>query len=128
MEQLLSTAIFLGPMVKDIQLLVNHGVQVYSFEFAYSGSMTLCDLFRLPPMKTFLNIFGRHTGMRLYRKSSLGVCHGDDLFYVFPFGMPGFPKPLKTPNDNKVSNPISIDSLFLLLDTLNNHLYIKFFR
>ena len=77
--------------------------------------MTLCDLFRLPEMKTFLNIFGRHTGMRLYRKSSLGVCHGDDLFYVFPFGMPGFPKPVKTPNDNKVSNPISIDSLFLLL-------------
>ena len=33
----------------------------------------------------------------------LGVCHGDDLFYLFPFGMFGFPKALKTASDKSIS-------------------------
>ena len=96
MEQLFSTAIFDGPMVEDLTLLANHGVQVHCFEFGYKGTMTMSDIFRLSPLKLFLNFFGRYTGLKLYQKSLLGVCHGDDLFYMFPFGVFGFPKALKT--------------------------------
>ncbi len=31
------------------------------------------------------------------------MCHGDDLFYLFPFSMPGFPAPLKTATDHKAA-------------------------
>lgn len=34
-------------------------------------------------------------GAKLYQKK-LGVCHGDDLFYLFPFAMNGFPTALKS--------------------------------
>ena len=36
-------------------------------------------------------------------KPHLGVCHGDDLFYLFPFGVFGFPKTLKTASDKNIS-------------------------
>ena len=92
MEQIFSTSIFHGPMVKDMTLLSDHGVQVYSFDFAYKGTMTFSDLFRLSPIKLFINFFGRHIGIKWFRKPNLGLCHGDDLFYLFPFAMFGFPK------------------------------------
>ena len=103
MEQLFSTAIFDGPMVEDLTLLANHGVQVHCFEFGYKGTMTMSDIFRLSPLKLFLNFFGRYTGLKLYQKPLLGVCHGDDLFYMFPFGVFGFPKALKTASDKSIS-------------------------
>lgn len=102
MEQLFTTAIFHGPMVKDMSLLASKGVKIYAFEFGYQGSMTLADIFRLSPMKLFVNFFGRHIGTNLYQKD-LGVCHGDDLFYIFPFSMFGFPKSLKNRSDKLTS-------------------------
>ena len=36
-------------------------------------------------------------------KPHLGVCHGDDLFYLFPFEVFGFPKTLKTASDKNIS-------------------------
>jgi carboxylesterase type B len=106
MEQLFSTAIFHAPMVKDLDLLIKSGVNVYAFDFGYKGSMTLNEVFRLSPIKLVVNFFGRHVGTRLYQKEDLGVCHGDDMFYIFPFTLAGFPKPLKTPTDRLVSHRI----------------------
>ncbi len=37
-------------------------------------------------------------GLKLFQKQ-LGVCHSDDLFYVFPFSLFVFPRPLKTDLD-----------------------------
>ena len=51
-------------------------------------------------------MLGRHMGLNLYRKRELGTCHGDDIFYLFPMGMPGLPKAIKTPRDLHVSQTI----------------------
>ena len=51
-------------------------------------------------------MLGRHMGLDLYRKRELGTCHGDDIFYLFPMGMPGLPKAIKTPRDLHVSQTI----------------------
>ena len=50
-----------------------------------------------------MNYFGRHVGANFYRKN-LGVCHGDDLLYLFPFVLFAFPKALKTENDKLTSH------------------------
>ena len=102
MEQIFSTAIFHAPLVKDIGLLMAAGVDVYAYEFGYRGSMTLNDVFRLSPIKLVVNFFGRHVGTKLYQKD-LGVCHGDDMFYLFPFTMAGFPKSVKSAADKATS-------------------------
>ena len=105
MEQILSTAIFQAPLSRDVDLLVEQGSTVYQYLFSYQGSMTMVDIFRLPLMKMILNFSGRHLGTKLYQKR-LGVCHGDDLFYLFPFGMSGFPTPLKTESDIQTSRNV----------------------
>ena len=64
--------------------------------------MTLVDIFRLPLMKMLVNFSGRYFGAKLYQRQ-LGVCHGDDLFYLFPFSIAGFPNPLKTEKDKLTS-------------------------
>lgn len=124
MEQLFSTAVFQAPMINDVSLLAANQANVYVFEFAYKGSMTICDVFRLSPMKIFMNYFGRHVGASFYQRN-LGVCHGDDMFYLFPFKFFGFPKTLKTRSDKLTSqrfldfinnfcatgNPGSVDSV-----------------
>jgi hypothetical protein len=45
-----------------------------------------------------MNLSARHFGSKMYQKE-LGACHGDDLLYLFPFAVPGFPKCLKTESD-----------------------------
>ena len=102
MEQLFSTAVFHAPFFKDMRLLSKHGVSIFAYDFAYKGSMTLNDFFRLPLTKLCLNFFGRHVGTTFYQKD-LGVGHGDDLVYLFPFSIFGFPKSLKTRNDQLIS-------------------------
>ena len=53
-----------------------------------------------------LNMGMRHFKVRLFRKPGLGVCHGDDLFYLFPFKMPGFPAALVSETDVRVSKDL----------------------
>ena len=107
LEQLITTAIFHAPWKKDMKLLASHGVEVYCFEFAYQGTMTLADIFRLPPIKMFMNFTGRHLGKNWFQNPNLGVCHGDEMFYYFPFGASGFPPTLKSSNDKSVCESVS---------------------
>lgn len=73
----------------------NHAAEIFEYVFSYEGTMTIADLVRLPGFKLILNMTGRHLGAKIYQKK-LGACHGDDLFYAFPFSFPGFPRTLKT--------------------------------
>ena len=102
MEQLFATAVFQAPMVKDTKLLVDKGAKVFVYDFAYHGSMTLNEVFRLSIGKLFINFFGRHVGAKLYQ-NDLGVGHGDDLFYYFHCSPPGMPKSLKNSDDKQMS-------------------------
>ena len=107
LEQIFTTAIFHAPWVKDMKLLAKHGVQVYCFEFAYKGTMTIADISRLTPMKMFMNFLGRYMGLKWFQNSELGVCHADEMFYIFPFKTFGFPPTLKSSDDKSKSDSIS---------------------
>ena len=89
---------FQAPLTHDMDLLVEKGMKVYAYYFNYSGTMTLAEMFRLTPFKLIMNISARHFGSKMYQKD-LGACHGDDLLYLFPFQLPGFPKCVKTECD-----------------------------
>lgn len=102
LEQLYSLAIFQAPLDRDLRLLFAQNVPIYSYTFQYQGPMTMVDLFRLPVLKLLLNFSGRHLGAKIYQKQ-LGVCHGDDLFYIFPFSLMGFPSTIKSPSDLRTS-------------------------
>ena len=102
MEQCFSTSIWHAPMIHDAKILAEKGSQVFVYDFAYRGTMTLADVFRLSLIKIGLNFTARFFNFKWFQKD-LGVCHGDDMFYYFtckPFGMPSG---LKTQDDKKVS-------------------------
>ena len=98
-ELLFSTGSFQAPMLKDTSLLVKNGAKVFAFEFAYKGSMTMTDVFRLSPFKLCNNYLRRYVGV--YQKN-FGVCHADDLLYLFPFKL--MPNALKTKGDKLTSH------------------------
>ena len=81
-----------------MDLLVEKGMKIYAYYFNYSGTMTLAEMFRLTPFNLIMNISARHFGSKMFQKD-LGACHGDDLLYLFPFQLPGFPKCVKTEGD-----------------------------
>ena len=62
--------------------------------------MTMLDIFRLSLGKLVLSFGGRFVGVNVFRGRH-GVCHSDDLLYLFPMGP--LPNPLKTEADRKVS-------------------------
>ena len=64
MEQLFATAVFQAPMIHDTKLLAAKGAKVFVYDFAYHGSMTLNEVFRLSVGKLFINFFGRHVGAK----------------------------------------------------------------
>ena len=101
LEILFSTGSFQAPMLKDISLLVENGAKVFAFEFAYKGSMTMTDVFRLSSFQLYMNFLSRYVGGNLYQKNS-GVCHADDLLYLFPFKL--MPNALKTSDDKLTSH------------------------
>ena len=85
LEEIFSSAIFQAPMVNDMKLLATKGVQIYAFDFAYNGTMTLADVFRLSLSKVGMNFAARHCNLNRLKvfQKDLGVCHGDDMFYYF---------------------------------------------
>ena len=68
-----------------------------------------------------LNMGMRHFKVRLFRKPGLGVCHGDDLFYLFPFKTPGFPAALVSDTDVHHVDPVDGQEAPLLAQ-VQNHL------
>ncbi|TRY70685.1 hypothetical protein TCAL_10027 [Tigriopus californicus] len=102
LEQIYSLAIFQAPLARDLKLLFAQDLPIYSYNFQYQGPMSMVDLFRLPVLKMLLNFSGRHLGAKFYQKQ-LGVCHGDDLFYIFPFSLMGFPSTIKSASDLRTS-------------------------
>ena len=59
-------------MIEDLTLLVNHGVQVHCFEFAYKGTMTMSDIFRDQPFTCLTADISQNINTN--RVSSLSWC------------------------------------------------------
>jgi len=88
---------FLSPMDRDSKLKAKHGGTVYTFILNSPPNFTLFDIFRLSLMKfgTMLSLRGL-IGYNPYKKV-YGVCHGDDICYLFPMAAPGFPPAVVSP-------------------------------
>lgn len=100
LAKIFSLSTFYGTLATDSRLLAESGTKVYSYKLNHQGTMTMLDIFRLSLPKLLLNFTGRFLGFKMFRRR-LGVCHSDDLLYVFPMGP--LPNPLSTESDRRVS-------------------------
>ena len=100
LAKIFSLSTFYGTLATDTRLLAEAGTKVYSYKLNHQGTMTMLDIFRLSLPKLLLNFTGRFLGFKMFRRR-LGVCHSDDLLYVFPMGP--LPNALSTESDRQVS-------------------------
>ena len=100
LAKIFSLSTFCGTLATDTRLLAEAGTKVYSYKLNHEGTMTMLDIFRLPLPKLLLNFTGRYLGFKAFRRR-LGVCHSDDLLYLFPMGP--LPNALRTEADRRVS-------------------------
>ena len=101
LTQMYSMAYFHSGFDEDSKLLAKSGAEVFTFILTHPPAFTLMDIFRLSLPKLSLMFTCRSIGFNPYKKD-YGVCHGDDLNYLFPMAPPGFPKSVVTPAQKEV--------------------------
>ena len=94
-----SMAYFYSGAEHDTKLLKKAGVEVYNFVLTEPPNFTLMDLFRLSFLQIIYSFSARSFGYNPYPPVP-GVCHGDDLIYMFP--MSAFPDTIVTDGQRRV--------------------------
>jgi len=101
LTQMYSMSYFHSGFDEDSKLLAKSGAQVFTFLLTQPPAFSLMDIFRLSLPKLSLSFTCRLVGFNPYKKE-YGVCHGDDLNFLFPMSPPFFPKSVVTQTQKKV--------------------------
>ena len=99
---------FFSAAHQDSRLLAQAGADVHAFVLARPPAFTLMDLFRLSLGQLCWMFTARSFGYNPY-PHQYGVCHGDDINYLFPMEPPGFPPAVVTEKQQQVQNSWSRD-------------------
>ena len=94
-----SMAYFFSGADQDTKLLKKAGAEVYNFVLSQPPNFTLMDLFRLSFPQMIYMFSARAFGHNPYPPVQ-GVCHGDDLIYLFP--MTPFPETVVSEDQKRV--------------------------
>ena len=85
----------------DSRILAEAGIPVHVFILSHPPNFSLIEMFRLS-LKQLVYFFAcRKFGYNPY-PHNYGVCHGDDLNYLFPMDPPGFPPTVVTDSQKQV--------------------------
>ncbi|XP_023324454.1 venom carboxylesterase-6-like [Eurytemora carolleeae] len=95
---------------RDSKLLANNGTPVYTFILTSPPDFSVFDLFRLKMGEIGRMFFFRRFGYNPFNQK-YGVCHGDDLCFLFPFNVPGFPTRVKT-EEQKNTQKYLVDMVY----------------
>ena len=104
-----SMAYFYSGADHDSRLLAKAGFPIFNFILSHPPDFSLMDIFRLTLPQMILSFSARSMGFHPYQHDN-GVCHGDDLNYLFP--MSPFPKSVVTEEQKRVQQ--------ILLDILSS--------
>ena len=90
-----SMSYFVQPLLQDAALLAKHNWPVSIMRLSVPPAFSIIHILRNPILEVVLKLSGKAVGLGYFKKS-YGVCHGDDLAFIFPFKVPGFPEFVKT--------------------------------
>jgi len=76
---------------------------VYNFILSVPPAFSLFEPFALPLIDLCLMFYHRSKGHKPYKREG-GVCHGDDLMYLFHVDFTGFPPSVETKDQKKTQN------------------------
>ena len=95
LKDIFSMSYFIQPIFDDAKLLSSLNWEVSILELACAPSFSLFRILKSPVHRTVLKATGRALGFRFFRRD-YGVCHGDDLGYLFPLNIAGLPPTVRT--------------------------------
>jgi len=101
LTEIYSMSYFHAGFDQDSKMLAKSGAEVYTLILTHPPAFTLMDIFRLSLPKLTLMFTCRSFGFNPFKKD-YGVCHGDDLNYLFPMSPPGFPNAVVTSTQKEV--------------------------
>ena len=85
----------------DSRILAEAGIPVHVFILTHPPAFSLIEFFRLHLRQLVCLFASKAVGHNPYPQN-YGVCHGDDLNYLFPMDPPGFPSTVVTDSQKKV--------------------------
>ena len=94
--QMYSMTYFFSAADTDTELLARGGSKVFTFKLSLPPAFSLFELFAMPLVQLCQMFYCRSRGENPFKRET-GVCHGDDLMYLFHMDVPGFPKTVETP-------------------------------
>ena len=103
LTRMFSMSYFFSAAHQDSRLLAQAGADVHAFVLAHPPAFTLMDLFRLSLGQLCWMFTARSFGYNPY-PHQYGVCHGDDINYLFPMEPPGFPPAVVTEEQLQVQS------------------------
>ena len=95
LKDIYSMSYFVEPLFKDAELLVNQGWDVEIMRLSVPPAFSIFQVIRKPLVGLVLKMTGKFFGLGVFRRQ-YGVCHSDDLAFIFPFRVPGFPPTVQT--------------------------------
>ena len=99
-----SLSYFFSAVDTDTEMLARAGSSVYTYQLSLAPNFSFFPLFSLTLPQVALMFYQRSRGDHQVRRET-GVCHGDDLMFIFPMEM--FPAAVET--------EVSISSLVLIV-------------
>ena len=109
LKEIYTMSFFVYPVIEDATLMMKNNWNVWIMRLSVPLEFSLMHLVKSPFHKFFLKMAAHSMGSKQF-DNKYGVCHGDDLFYLFSFNIPGFPKAVKT-NDQKFARSSLISSI-----------------
>ena len=89
----------------DSRVLAEAGIPVNVFILTHPPAFSLIEMFRLNLKQLFYLFASRAFGHNPF-PHNYGVCHGDDLNYLFPMDPPGFPSTVVTDSQKRVQRSL----------------------
>ena len=101
LTRIYSMSYFYSAAHHDASVLAKAGAQVHVFVLSHPPAFSLIDMFRLNLKQLCYMFAARSFGCNPYPQQ-YGICHGDDLNYLFPMDPPGFPPTVVTESQKLV--------------------------
>lgn len=94
--------------LETCQLLASQGVPAFQYRFCYRGSWKFADLLTMTAGQLALKLAMAEVGVAIAGPDVGGVCHAEELHYLFSPTMPGMRNTLPTHQDRDMSRKMAI--------------------
>ena len=109
LKEIFSMAFFVYPLVEDATVMSSNNWDVWIMRLSVPTEFSLMHVVKSPFHKFCLKMAAHAFGAKQFDKK-YGVCHGDDLFYLFSFNIPGMPQAIKS-KDQKFARSTLLSSI-----------------